>query len=155
MLVLTRKLDEQILIGDDIKVTLIRVRGNTVRLGIEAPKDVRIVRGELKPLAEASSGDCDDGALTEREHAFAHPALGKVNLPARGTSKSPAKIAASRSKNANQTRQPSRLSLNVDRIAAEVNSEVFVGTVKASGDQPTVERAKTRRAPLANFVSAG
>jgi carbon storage regulator CsrA len=154
MLVLTRKLDEQILIGDDIKVTLIRVRGNTVRLGIEAPKNVRIVRGELNPLNEASSDNASEGELTEREHAFAHPALGKVNLPTRGTRKSPAKIAAKRNASVKETRQPSRLSLNVDRIAAEVNSEVFVGTVKASGDQASLERVKIHRAPLANFVSA-
>ncbi len=48
MLVLTRKTDEQILIGDNIKITLVRVRGNSVRIGIEAPRDVRIVRGELE-----------------------------------------------------------------------------------------------------------
>ena len=49
MLVLTRKADEQILIGDDIKITLVRVRGNSVRVGIDAPKNIRIVRGELRP----------------------------------------------------------------------------------------------------------
>ncbi len=47
MLVLTRKLDEAIQIGDDIKVTILRVKGNTVRLGIEAPREVRVVRDEL------------------------------------------------------------------------------------------------------------
>jgi len=47
MLVLTRKANEQILIGDDIKITLLRVRGNSIRLGIDAPREVRIVRGEL------------------------------------------------------------------------------------------------------------
>ncbi len=48
MLVLTRKMDEQILIGNDIKITLVRVRGNSVRIGIEAPNEVRILRGELE-----------------------------------------------------------------------------------------------------------
>lgn len=48
MLVLTRKADEQILIGDDIKITLVKVRGGSVRIGIDAPKQVRIVRGELE-----------------------------------------------------------------------------------------------------------
>lgn len=51
MLVLTRKLQEQIVIGDNIKVTVLRVKGNTVRLGIEAPRQVRVVRAEL-PLEE-------------------------------------------------------------------------------------------------------
>ena len=49
MLVLTRKRQEQIRIGDNITLTILRVKGNTVRVGFEAPRDVRIVRGELSP----------------------------------------------------------------------------------------------------------
>lgn len=49
MLVLTRKRQEQICIGDNIVLTILRVKGNTVRVGIEAPRDVRVVRGELPP----------------------------------------------------------------------------------------------------------
>jgi len=48
MLVLTRKLDEAIQIGDNIKITVLRVKGNTVRIGIEAPKSVRVIRDELE-----------------------------------------------------------------------------------------------------------
>jgi len=47
MLVLSRKLNETIHIGADVKVTIIRVNGGGVRLGIEAPDGVQIVRGEL------------------------------------------------------------------------------------------------------------
>jgi carbon storage regulator CsrA len=47
MLVLTRKLQQQIKIGDQITVTILRVKGQTVRVGIEAPRDVRVIRGEL------------------------------------------------------------------------------------------------------------
>ena len=52
MLVLTRKLQETIKIGDNVTIHILRVKGNTVRLGIDAPRQVRIVRGELtgKPL---------------------------------------------------------------------------------------------------------
>lgn len=49
MLVLTRKLQEAIKIGDNITLTVIKVKGNTVRLGIEAPRNVRILRTELPP----------------------------------------------------------------------------------------------------------
>lgn len=49
MLVLTRKRQEQIRIGDNITLTILRVKGNTVRVGIDAPRDVRVVRGELPP----------------------------------------------------------------------------------------------------------
>jgi carbon storage regulator len=55
MLVLSRKIGERLIIGDNIVVTVNRVAGNRVTLGIEAPGDVRIVRGELKPAAEPSA----------------------------------------------------------------------------------------------------
>ena len=47
MLVLTRKLNEAIRIGDDIKITVVEVKGNQVRLGIEAPLSVPVYREEL------------------------------------------------------------------------------------------------------------
>ena len=47
MLVLTRKQNEGILIGKDIRITLIDVDGDRVRLGIEAPKSIRVIREEL------------------------------------------------------------------------------------------------------------
>lgn len=50
MLVLSRKEGEKLVIGDNITVVVTRVAGNRVTLGIEAPNDVRIVRGELKPM---------------------------------------------------------------------------------------------------------
>jgi len=49
MLVLTRKRDEQIQIGKDVTITIVRLHGNTVRIGIEAPVDVRVRRAELPP----------------------------------------------------------------------------------------------------------
>lgn len=47
MLVLTRKIDETILIGDDVKISVLSIDGERVRLGIEAPKSLRIFRMEL------------------------------------------------------------------------------------------------------------
>jgi len=47
MLVLSRKIGEKLVIGDNVTVVVSRVAGNRVTLGIEAPSDVRIVRGEL------------------------------------------------------------------------------------------------------------
>lgn len=47
MLVLSRKLQEQIQIGDEITITVLRVKGNAVRIGIEAPRSVKVIRGEL------------------------------------------------------------------------------------------------------------
>ena len=47
MLVLTRKIDEAIMLGDNVKVTVLGIDGDRVRLGIEAPKSLRIFRMEL------------------------------------------------------------------------------------------------------------
>ena len=47
MLVLTRRLNESIVINDDISVLVVEIRGDRVRLGIEAPKDVVVHRKEV------------------------------------------------------------------------------------------------------------
>ncbi|GIW92073.1 MAG: carbon storage regulator [Pirellulaceae bacterium] len=47
MLVLSRKRDEQIIIGDSIIITVVEIRGDKVRLGIEAPMDVPVHRREV------------------------------------------------------------------------------------------------------------
>ncbi|WP_024621277.1 carbon storage regulator CsrA [Metaclostridioides mangenotii] len=47
MLVISRKKDDTILLGDDIEITVISVDNNTVKLGISAPKDVSILRKEI------------------------------------------------------------------------------------------------------------
>jgi len=47
MLVLTRKRDESIHIGDDIRIVVLGVDGGRVRIGVDAPKDVVILRNEL------------------------------------------------------------------------------------------------------------
>lgn len=53
MLVLTRKTQEKIQIGDNITVTILRVKGQAVRVGIDAPRDVRVIRTELPVNEEA------------------------------------------------------------------------------------------------------
>lgn len=47
MLVLTRKVNEAICLGDAIRITVVEIKGTKVRLGIEAPQEVTIRRGEL------------------------------------------------------------------------------------------------------------
>ena len=56
MLVLTRKTGERIQIGDDVTLTIVRIDGNKVRVGIEAPTSVKIKRDELPPKVERAAG---------------------------------------------------------------------------------------------------
>ncbi|MCL4207365.1 MAG: carbon storage regulator [Pirellulaceae bacterium] len=68
MLVLTRKLQEKIHIGDNVTITIVRIQGNTVRVGIEAPQDVRVVRGEISATqptdVEAAESAVANGAVS-------------------------------------------------------------------------------------------
>ena len=47
MLILTRKLGQKIVIADDIIITLVDVKANSVRIGIEAPDEIKVLRKEL------------------------------------------------------------------------------------------------------------
>jgi len=68
MLVLARKLNESIVIGDDITVKVISIDKGIIKLGIDAPKDVSIMRSELledvKEHNIAASKDVDEDVLT-------------------------------------------------------------------------------------------
>jgi carbon storage regulator len=52
MLILTRKLGETIAIGDDITITFLDIRGKQIRIGVSAPKNVSIHRGEIYQLIQ-------------------------------------------------------------------------------------------------------
>lgn len=54
MLILQRKAGESLLIGEDVEITILSVEAGRVRLAIQAPKDVTILRSELKTAAEVN-----------------------------------------------------------------------------------------------------
>ena len=56
MLVLARKQQQTIVVDDQITITVLKVKGNTVRLGIKAPEEVSIRRSELAPLLVSEDG---------------------------------------------------------------------------------------------------
>ncbi|MFK8114349.1 MAG: carbon storage regulator [Rubripirellula sp.] len=125
MLVLTRKTDEEILIGNDIKITLVRVKGNTVRIGIEAPRDIRVLRGELQMHDDGDDGKVEFNAA-ELETPFAHPQEALVQKP---------KL------------KPANRLPKADATLTEAH--LFTGKVsRADGE------VKLTRAPLSGFMSA-
>lgn len=63
MLVLSRKESEKIMLGDEIVLTIVRVSGDRVRLGIEAPSDMLILRKELDPAGQDAENK--DGGSTD------------------------------------------------------------------------------------------
>jgi carbon storage regulator len=65
MLVLTRKVGERVLIGDDIVVTILDARGDGIRIGIDAPRGIRIQRDEVvKAVTEANQEAQEQAAAT-------------------------------------------------------------------------------------------
>jgi len=55
MLILSRKIDEKIIIGDDITISIVEIRGDQVRIGIEAPKKVKVFREEVYDAIKAEN----------------------------------------------------------------------------------------------------
>lgn len=64
MLVLTRKRNEMIRIGDDVVVKVIKTGKGCVKIGIEAPANVRVLRGELTPFEETAPHSAEEDAET-------------------------------------------------------------------------------------------
>jgi carbon storage regulator CsrA len=70
MLVLTRKQGEQIRIGDDVVITVVRTKGKGVRLGIQAPAHVPVLRGEIaRAMSDAANQQSSEAA---DEHSVEH-----------------------------------------------------------------------------------
>lgn len=67
MLILTRRIGETLIIGDDVNITVLGVKGNQVRLGINAPKDVSVHREEIylriQQEKEGSDADTEEGNI--------------------------------------------------------------------------------------------
>ena len=77
MLVLTRKAGERVLIGDDIVVTILDARGDGVRIGIDAPRGIRIQRDEVvKAVSEANQEAREQAAGTDDPEALIKKSLG-------------------------------------------------------------------------------
>ncbi len=77
MLVLSRRLGESVVIGDDVVVTVLEIRGDVVRLGVDAPREVQVRRQELlDEVAETNraAASPDTGAVAGLSRLVADPA---------------------------------------------------------------------------------
>lgn len=76
MLVLSRKVEDTIIIGDSVKIKVVQIKGNRIRLGIEAPSDVKILRGELAPydIASDQKTDSEKESLSASRQRFENSA---------------------------------------------------------------------------------
>jgi len=70
MLVLTRKSNQSIMIGDDIEVTVLAIMGEKVRIGIQAPRDVPVFRKEVYLEIQQERSDDNKGAREEVDAAL-------------------------------------------------------------------------------------
>jgi len=81
MLVLTRKQGEKILIGDDIVITVLDVRGDSIRIGVDAPRGISIQRAEILTAvteanleANVAAGRSDEAAADQLRSSLGLPA---------------------------------------------------------------------------------
>lgn len=60
MLILTRRVGETLMVGDDVTVTVLGVKGNQVRIGVDAPKDVAVHREEIYQRIQKEKGQSEN-----------------------------------------------------------------------------------------------
>lgn len=80
MLILTRRVGEAVMIGNDVTITVLGVKGNQVRIGIHAPKDVAVHREEIfeRIKRETGAAPCECGPGGHASGSAGHGSIGGV-----------------------------------------------------------------------------
>lgn len=163
MLVLTRKLDEQILIGDNVKITVIKVRNNQVRLGISAPRDVRVLRGELEPKETEMIIDLD---LEDDQDADASQALLQTTAEMEASYRpEKARKPATKTRATEASNRVSKMLPTSNEPSRIVDTTETTGTVSSDGSAPSLSlfsgkvnrrtgEGSLKRSPLAGYFTA-
>jgi carbon storage regulator len=66
MLILSRRVNESIIIGDDVKITVIKIEGNQVKIGIEAPREIEVHREEVYQRKQDETASNPAGRVGEK-----------------------------------------------------------------------------------------
>jgi len=173
MLVLTRKLNEQIKIGNDITITVIKLRNNQIRLGIDAPRDVRVLRAELEKIVATTEFATEEPSSENAgvETAGVSTAVSTAGTPrAGGQTEAPYGIRNEAIDGLVSTEEMIEASLDSDDDGGESFSvpeaeateqpafKVFSGKIGVDGElrENTPSRANPTacRAPLAAYFTA-
>ena len=129
MLVLTRKYQEKIRIGDNITITVLRTKGKAVRLGIEAPTNVPVIRGELsfEHESEAAAEAGRDGFVRMSKRRRPREASGlRMGGPISPTAARWATLAGRRAEGQPESR--------VAQQGCRIDAEARLGRRTAAGD---------------------
>jgi carbon storage regulator CsrA len=139
MLVLTRKYQEKIRIGNNITITVLRTKGKAVRLGIEAPADVPVIRGELS-FEHESEPAAEEVSI---------PAFEVVEAPARRTraTGARAKWATTSHPRSNgcTTAQETELKVSMGRVPRNKVAAILPTLVSGNGPLRAMMEERTSR----------
>jgi carbon storage regulator CsrA len=130
MLVLTRKTQEKIQIGDSITITILRVQGQAVRIGIEAPGEVRVLRGEL---AAKEVRNAERGARSQEMLGAKHSALRAPNSALPSTSLLQFRAACPAGSHERSARGPQAASAPANLKPTLFYSTAATGTTRCDG----------------------